>query len=79
VLGLHPVFALHVTVPVGCIGRIPLLPGFRPFTSPVSVVIVAVNVTCCAYVDGFGVEVTVVVDALDPIVKLLVSGLVDAE
>ena len=55
---LHPVFALHVTVPVGCIGFIPFLPGFRPFTSPVSLVIVAVNVTDVAYVDGFGVEVT---------------------
>ena len=36
VLAAHPVFALQVTVPVGCIGRIPFLPGFRPFTSPVS-------------------------------------------
>jgi hypothetical protein len=78
VLGAHPVFALHVTVPVGCIGFIPFLPAFRPFTSPVSLVIVAVNVTDVAYVDGLGVEVTVVVE-FDPVMaKLLLSGLLDA-
>ena len=60
VLAAHPVFALQVTVPVGCIGRIPFLPGFRPFTSPVSLVIVAVKVTDPPYVDGFRPEVTVV-------------------
>jgi hypothetical protein len=79
VLGAHPVFALQVTVPVGCIGRIPFLPGFRPFTSPVSVVIVAVNVTDPPYVDGFRPEVTVVVEFAPVRVKLPVSGLVDAE
>jgi len=78
VLGLHPVFALHVTVPVGCIGRIPLLPGFRPFTSPVSLVIVAVNVTDPPYVEGFRPELTLVVEAFDPMLKLLVSGLLEA-
>jgi hypothetical protein len=79
VLAAHPVFALQVTVPVGCIGRIPFLPGFRPFTSPVSVVIVAVNVTDPPYVDGFRPEVTVVVEFAPVRVKLPVSGLVDAE
>jgi hypothetical protein len=66
VLAAHPVFALQVTVPVGCIGFMPFfLAGLRPLTSPVSVVIVAVNVTDVAYVDGFGVEVTAVVE-FDP-------------
>jgi hypothetical protein len=79
VLGLHPVFAPQVTIPVGCIGFMPFfLAGFRPFTSPVSLVIVAANVTDVAYVDGFGVEVTVVVVAFAPTVKLLVSGLLEA-
>jgi hypothetical protein len=45
VLAAHPVFALQVTVPLGCIGCIPFLPALRPFTSPVSLVIVAVKVT----------------------------------
>ena len=35
VLARAPVFALQVTVPVGCIGFIPLFPGFGPLTSPV--------------------------------------------
>jgi hypothetical protein len=45
VLGAQPVFALQLTVPVGSIGFIPFLPGFRPFTSPFAPLIVAVNVT----------------------------------
>jgi hypothetical protein len=44
----------------------------------VSLVTVAVKVTDPPYVDGFRPEVTVVVDAFDPIVKLPVSGLLDA-
>jgi hypothetical protein len=79
VLALHPVFALHVTVPVGCIGFMPFfLAGFRPFTSPVSLVIVAVNVTDPPYVEGFRPELTLVVEAFDPMLKLLVSELLDA-
>ena len=63
VLAAQPVFALHVTVPLGSIGFIPFLLGLRPFTRLFSLVIVAVNVTDDAYVDGFGVEVTAVVES----------------
>jgi hypothetical protein len=61
VLGAQPVFALQVTLPPGSIGFIPFLLGLRLFTRLFSPVMVAVNVTDCAYVDGFGVEVTAVV------------------
>jgi len=79
VLAAHPVFALQVTVPLGCIGCMFFLPALRPFTSPVSLVIVAVNVTDPPYVEGFRPELTLVVEAFDVIVKLSVSGLLDAE
>ena len=59
----HPVFALHVTVPVTSSGLMPFLPGLRPFTSPYSPGMVAVNVTDCPYVDGFKLEPTVMVPA----------------
>jgi hypothetical protein len=74
VLALQPVFALQVTVPVTSRGFLDLL----PFTAPFSPLIVAVNVTCCAYADGFGLEVTVMLEVAELMVKLPVCGLVEA-
>jgi len=67
----EPVFALHATVPVTSIGFRVLR---RPLTKLFSALIVAVNVTDCAYVEGFGVELTlVVVDA--PLMEKLLEPL----
>ena len=59
----QPVFALHVTVPVtsSAFG-----PFGRPFNSPYSPLIVAVNVTDCPYADGLPLEVTTVPDVAEP-------------
>jgi hypothetical protein len=54
---LHPVFALHVTLPLTfCDFACPL----RPFTCPYCPLIVAVNVTDCPEIDGLALEVTTV-------------------
>jgi hypothetical protein len=52
----QPVFALHVTVPLTSCRFLPF-----DFTNPYSPPIVAVNVTDCAYTDGFTLEPTVIV------------------
>jgi hypothetical protein len=50
----QPVFELHATVPVTTFG----LRVVRPFTSPVSLVIVAVNVTDWPWIDGLELDET---------------------
>jgi hypothetical protein len=76
-VGLHPVFALHVTVPLTTCCFTPFL-LVRPLTFPFSPLIVAVKVTGCPYVDGLPLEVTVVVEVASLIAKLPLCGLLEA-
>jgi hypothetical protein len=75
-LELQPVFALHVTVPVTTCCFTPRLVT-RPFTSPFSPLMVAVNVTDWPKFDGFALEVTAVVALAWLMAKLLVCELLD--
>jgi hypothetical protein len=55
------VFELQVTDPLRTAGFLPMTCPL-PFTAPVSLVIVAVNVTDCPYVDGLLFDETVTID-----------------
>jgi hypothetical protein len=75
----HPVFVLHVTVPVAFCCCTPPLSNdvLRPLTSPYSPLIVAVNVTDWPKTEGFRLEVTTVAAVACVMLKLFVCGLLD--
>jgi len=72
----HPVFALHVTLPVTICGFF-LLALAPLFTLPFSPLIVAVNVTDCPKFDGLPLVLTLVVEVAELMVKLPVCELLE--